>query len=125
MTHGGLWQKLARELVDFAESHPLRALESWICRACRRAKRLLGLGMIVLLRRINLRSALWAPPWLLPDPDLSESLHAEVFHALFPRPEPATPHPWPRKTWTRGMHWLIRAAQGRRRIRRSLQLAWP
>lgn len=112
LSHGGLWQALARALMDLPEGHPLRALESFICRAIRRAKRLLGLPMLVLLRRLGLRSALAAPPWLLPDPDLSETV---LRHAMAANSPAALRRHLP----------LLRRLAGVRRIPRSVQLGWP
>ncbi|WP_242662634.1 transposase, partial [Pseudoroseomonas deserti] len=73
LTHAGLWPRLLEALADAAPRHPLRAIEHFIVRATRRAHRILGLPLVVLIRRIGLRSALRAPPWLMPDPDLSET----------------------------------------------------
>jgi len=121
LTHAGLWQKLLEALVDLSPAHPLRKIESFICRACRRAHRILGLRFIVLIRRLGLRSALNGPPWLLPDPILSETL------ARFPLPDP----PADRRGLTahiallRGLRRLLRDARGRRSLPRSLRLAWP
>ena len=74
LTHAGLWERLLIALADCAPAHPLRQIEHLIVRACRRAHRILGIGFLVLIRRIGLRSALPGPPWLLPDPLLSETL---------------------------------------------------
>ena len=52
----------------------LRRLEHWLCRAFRRALRILKLPGIVLARRLGMESALNAPAFMLPDPDLSEPL---------------------------------------------------
>jgi hypothetical protein len=121
LTHAGLWRKLVEELVELPAEHPLQTLASWICRACRRARRLLGLRMIFLLRRLNLRSALWAPPWLLPDRDLSETLRTHVL-AMFRDRAPGQPPP--SRGWFRAMRWLHRAAGGRTAIPRAVQEAW-
>jgi len=113
LTHAGLWQRLLQDLADLNPGHPLRAIESFIVRACRRAQRILGLGFIVFIRRLGLRSALNGPPWLLPDPDLSESLRRS--------PLPARPSP----DHLRGLKHLLRIAAGRRSIPRCIRLAWP
>jgi hypothetical protein len=52
----------------------LRRLTHWLCRAWRRATRIVGLYAIRLARRLGLLSALKGPHWMLPDPDLSDSL---------------------------------------------------
>jgi transposase len=73
----GLWPRLLRALAD--PDHPgiavLRRLESWICRAYRRAWRVLGVPGVALARRLGFLSALRGPPWYLPDPDLSGHVH--------------------------------------------------
>ena len=121
LTHAGLWQRLLRALAEVPPAHPLRRIEAWICRACRRAHRILGLGFIVLIRRIGLRSALPGPPWLVADPDLSESLFR---------------HPIPLPDWTDRrsirrvralagtLRRLLGVTAGRRSLPRCLRLAW-
>ncbi|MCI0754556.1 transposase [Teichococcus vastitatis] len=122
LTHAGLWQRLLLALAEAAPAHPLRAIEHWICRAARRAHRILGLPLILLVRRIGLRSALPAPPWLLPDPLLSETLAALPVPAAPPRGRGG-------KAWHRAllgsMKRLLRDAGGRARIPRSVRLGWP
>ena len=75
LCHLGLWERLLRALSRPEAPPALRAIEHWIVRACRRATRLRGLRVIALARRLGFLSALKAPPWLLPDPDLSERVH--------------------------------------------------
>jgi len=109
LTHAGLWERLLQALHDAAPGHPLRAIESQICRAARRAHRLRGLGLLVLARRLGFRRALNAPPWMLPDPDLSETLL---------RHPPAAPDL--QRPWLRVLKTLI----GRRSIPPSVRRAW-
>lgn len=109
LTHAGLWERLLEALHDAAPGHPLRAIEGMICRAARRAHRLRGLGLLVLARRLGFRCALNGPPWLLPNPDLSETLL---------RAAPAAP------SWPGPLLRLLRMALGRRRIRASVRRAW-
>ena len=109
LTHAGLWERLLEALHDAGPLHPLRAIEALICRAARRAHRLRGLGLLVLARRLGFRRALNAPPWLLPDPDLSERLL-----------EAGPPAPEFQKPWLRVLKTLI----GRRRIAPSVRRAW-
>jgi hypothetical protein len=113
---------LLEALADTAPGHPLRQIEHRICRACRRAHRILGLRFLALIRRIGLRSALPAPPWLLPDALLSETL-ARV------RIQPPHEAPHGGKARLAGLvatlGRLQRAAGGRARIRRSVRLGWP
>ena len=67
-----LWMRLLQ--VVGAEDCPevLAQLTHRICCAFRRGVRLMGLRAIVLARRLRLYSALPAPSFWLPDPDLSE-----------------------------------------------------
>ncbi len=60
----------------------LRGLEYRICRAWRRAARLVGVGSLVLARRLGLLTALPCAPWFLPDPDLSEIVQTIVLRRL-------------------------------------------
>lgn len=112
LTHAGFWHALLRALAKAPPGHPLRALEYAICRACRRAARLGGLPLLRLVRCLGLRSALGAPPWLLPDPLLSETLHRLP---LGPRPGGGV---------LRSLGRLLRDAAGRARIPRSVRLGW-
>ncbi|WP_245614871.1 transposase [Muricoccus aerilatus] len=117
LTHAGLWERLLIALAEAPPTHPLRSVEHLIVRA----HRLLGLPFILLIRRIGLRSALPAPPWLLPDPDLS---------AFCARSLPATLPTTRRgiaalKTRLRALKHLFKASRGRARIPRSVRLAWP
>ncbi len=80
----GLWTRLLEALTD--PERPggavLRRLESWICRAYRRAWRILGVPGVALARRLGFLSALRGPSWLLPDPDLSERVFRRVDSVL-------------------------------------------
>jgi hypothetical protein len=51
----------------------LAGMLHWICCAYRRAIRVMGIGAVVLARRLCLASALTAPEHWLPNPDLSEA----------------------------------------------------
>ncbi|HEY8614292.1 MAG TPA: transposase, partial [Roseomonas sp.] len=87
----------------------------------RRAARLGGMPLILLIRKLGLRSALNGPPWLLPDPRLSEMLR----RAPLP-PLPRTPEQFAAaKTRLRSLAALAKAALGRTRIPRTVRLAWP
>lgn len=121
LTHAGLWQRLLEALADAAPGHPLRAVEHFILRATRRAHRILGLPLLALIRRIGLRSALPGPPWLLPDPDLSETL-ARI---RIPAAPPGRGGKGRHKALLRSLGRLLRDAGGRLRIRRSVRLGWP
>ena len=78
LSHLGLWERLLRALARLDAPPSLLALEHPIVRACRRATRLRGLRIIALARRLLFRSALRAPGWYLPDPDLSEWVHRRL-----------------------------------------------
>ena len=113
LTHAGLWHRLLRALADAPPSHPLRLLQHAICRAARLAARLGGMPLLILIRRLGLRAALPAPPWLLPDPLLSETV-ARLLRTL-----PLTGEN------LRSLMAVARTAGGRRRIPRSVRLSWP
>ncbi|WP_431283219.1 transposase [Humitalea sp. 24SJ18S-53] len=116
LTHGGLWQSLLQTLVTLDDDcHPLRRIESFITRACRRAHRILGLQFLILIRRLDIRSALNGPPWLLPDPDLSQILILHSLPALQRRDLPTI----------RLLRRVLRTVAGKKSIPRSVRLAWP
>ena len=112
LTHAGLWQRLLEALTDLAPSHPLRGIESFIFRACRRAYRILGLRFITLIRRLRMHSALPGPPWLVPDPILSERLRSAPFPDR------------PTKSYLVELRHLLRIAGGRAYLPRWMRLAW-
>lgn len=112
LVHDGFWHRLLRALAAAPPGHPLRALEYSICRACRRAARLGGLPLLALIRRLGLRAALNAPPWLLPDPLLSETLRRLPFSPNLPAEA------------LRSLFRLSRNVLGRASIPRSVRLAW-
>jgi len=122
LTHAGLWPRLLEALAEAAPAHPLRAIEHFIVRAARRAHRILGHRFLLLIRRIGLRSALPAPPWLLPDPLLSETLaRLPIRAALFATAAPRSG----RAAWFSSLSRLLRDAGGRARIPRAVRLGWP
>jgi transposase len=71
--HAGLWSMMLKFVAR--ERPGLEAIQYWVCRAFRRAWRIQGLAGLRLARRLGLDSALRAPSWLLPDPDLSDYYH--------------------------------------------------
>ncbi len=73
LTRAGLWHRLLHALKESPPNHPLRQIEYAILRATRRAARIGGMPLLLLIRRLDLRTALNGPPWLLPDPLLSET----------------------------------------------------
>jgi len=115
LTHAGLWQTLLEHLTDLEPEHPLRRIEAFIIRACRRAHRILGLGFIMLIRRLGLRSAMNGPPWMLPDPDLSESLLSHTLPAVL-RGDLVV---------IRLLRRVLRTLAGQKSIPRFVRLAWP
>ena len=120
LTHAGLWEHLLTLLAKSAPNHPLRTIEHRICRAARRAHRILGLGLILLARWLDLRAALPGPPWLLPDPDLSQTLARAKLPPFTGAYGTITPY----RRLLRGLAALHRAAAGRARIPRSVRLRW-
>jgi len=85
--HAGLWTRL---LTDAARKKALRPLRYRICRAYRAAIRVLGIRAIALARRLGFLTALPGPPWMLPDPILSETIMGCVkkVMVLYPLPDP-------------------------------------
>ena len=77
--------------------------------------------LLLLIRKLGLRTALKAPPWLLPDPHLSEIV------ARAPRPhlEPTRASLAAAKAHLKALTALARAALGRKRIPASVRNAWP
>jgi len=121
LTHAGLWERLLRALALPDAPPALLALEHWVCCACRRATRLRGLRIIVLARRLSFLSALRAPSWLLPDPDLSELVHRRLDPVLARLRTGALRVAPP--GFLRTCRYLLGAAAGRKRIPRCLQPA--
>lgn len=121
LTHRGLWQRLLETLAEAGPRHPLREIQHLICRACRRAHRILGLPFLALIRRLGLRDALNGPPWLLPDPDLSETLRRLP---LAPPQSPSRAAQEAHRTFLAALKRALRTAQGRARLPRSVRLAW-
>ncbi|MBE9603984.1 transposase [Acetobacteraceae bacterium H6797] len=121
LTHKGLWQRLLEALAEAGPRHPLREIAHSITRACRRAHRILGLPFLVLIRRLGLHAALNGPPWLLPDPDLSETLHRLPIH---PPQSPSRQAQKAHESFLASLRHALRMARGRARLRRSVRLAW-
>ncbi|WP_424811055.1 transposase [Roseococcus sp. YIM B11640] len=121
LTHAGLWERLLRTLAASPPGHPLHSLTRIICRATRRAIRLRGLPLIVLARRLKLTRALPAPPWMCPDPDLSEKL----FAMPIPRDIPRTRGQLNAVLgYLKSLGKCIGVAGGRRRIPRMIKAIW-
>ncbi len=72
--HKGVWSALLQAVAAPGAPLLLKRLTHWVCRAFRRALRILGVEGIRLARRLGLHSALNGPTWMLPDPDLSDAL---------------------------------------------------
>ncbi len=121
LSHAGLWERLLRALARHDVPPALRAVEHWVCCACRRATRLRGLRIIVLARRLGFLSALRAPSRLLPDPDLSE-LVCRRLDPVLERLRTGAQRLAP-PGFLRACGRLLGAAAGKRRIPRCLQPA--
>jgi len=80
--HAGLWSSMLKFVAR--ERSGMEAVQYFICRAFRRAWRIQGWPGIILARRLGLHSALRAPAFQLPDPDLSERVHRELIFPLMP-----------------------------------------
>ena len=117
----GLWVGLLRRLALLPRGHGLEALEYFICRAVRRAQRVLGLAGLAVVRAIGLLSALRAAPHRLPDPLLSERFHSEV---LIPGLAKLPGWPW-RLARARMREWqrILSRAKGPARWRRCWEPA--
>lgn len=80
--HAGLWSRLLERCCAPDAPPALRGLEYWLCRAARRAMRILGMAGILLAQRLGLLTALPMVPWMMPDVDLSNSLFRLVDRVL-------------------------------------------
>ncbi|MCB4823535.1 transposase [Roseicella aerolata] len=115
--HADLWTRLLKAVARRRCGRVLRGLRPWICAAYRRAWRLLGLRGIAIARRLGLFDALRAPPWMLPDPDLSEQALRHLHQRLAPGQPPMARETW--RLWLKVLRRLILPT----RIPRAL--AWP
>lgn len=82
LCHSGLWHELLHRLADAEPHSPLARIGHWILRACRRAERIAGQGFQRLIRRLRLLAGLPGPPWMLPNPLLSETLRRCLTDAI-------------------------------------------
>jgi transposase len=114
LIHAGAWEALLRAVAARAAPPPLAAVADWVAAGWRRARRLVGLGGLVLARRLGLSLAMPGPPWLLPDPDLSGTLQRLLPHLLL------APAGRAGREVLRSFRALLRASAGRRRIPRCL-----
>jgi transposase len=118
LTHAALWERLLQALYGLEPTHPLYGLRRIIFRCCRRAARIRGLRLIMLARRLGFEQALPGPPWMVADPDLSESLrrwqlrHRDNFPAFVRR-------------WGKTLRTLLTLAGGRPNMPRAVRLALP
>jgi hypothetical protein len=109
LVHAGAIHRLLAAAARARPGDALHDLRHRLCLVARRAIRIGGLPLIALIRRLGLTKALPAPPWLLPDPNLSETLR---------RIPPETPNA------AKPLARLLRLAAGRARIPRILRLLW-
>jgi transposase len=121
LTHAGLWQDLLNYLARVPHTDPLRAIEHLITRACRRAARLCGLGLVILIRRLGLVSALPGPPGQVANPILSETIARFPITPLRRLTEAAIAATRVRIALLRHLH---RGAGGVQRLPRASRLAW-
>lgn len=120
LTHAGLWEKLLRVIKDNDPIDPLNEIAPLIFRARRRAIRLRGLALIVLIRRLGFLTALNGPPNKLPNPDLSEKLK----RMGLPGPPKDRRHFVAYLGYLKALRHLHRLAGGIRHIPRRLCLGW-
>lgn len=121
LTHQGFWEHLLLALAAAPEDHPLRNILGLICRAARRAVRLRGLRIIVLARRLRLLRALPAPPWFLPNPDLSEYVRSRPIPKKIPESRRARAA---LDEYLGALRKLLVTAAGRRRIPGIIKRMW-
>ena len=120
LTHAGSWEKLLHAIKESSPNDPLREIAPLICRACRRAIRILGLRFITLARRLGFLSALNGPPSKLPNPDLSEKLKA----MRLPAPPRTRQQTAAYLGYLKALKHLHRMAGGIKYIPRRLRLGW-
>ena len=108
LAHAGFWSRLLFALRHKAAPPALRGMEYWLCRAARRAMRLLRMQGLVLARRLGLASALPMWPWHMPDWDLSQTTFAVVDRVLARLPEV-----WPRHGTLTCLGRCLKLAGGR------------
>ena len=82
LSDAGLWERLLRALARPDAPAALRAVEHWVCCACRRVGCRRDLPIITTAWRLGFLSALRAPPHMLPDVDLSERVHRWMLPVL-------------------------------------------
>jgi hypothetical protein len=113
--HAGVWTRLLQALAAPDCPPVLQRLAPWICRAYRRGLRILGLRGMLLAKRLGLLSALPAPWWMLPKPDLSQSCQP-LFQALRARlRERIAARDWAgTRPFFQALHWLHRWLGGQR-----------
>ncbi|MCB4824960.1 transposase [Roseicella aerolata] len=109
LTHNGLWLRLLEALADADCPAALRAIEYWLCRAARRAMRLLQMAGLVLARRLQLWTALPMLPWMMPDPDLSEWVFRRIQQEIRD-----IPRRWPPPGFLRAAGKVLAVVGGRR-----------
>ena len=109
LAHAGAIHRLLIAAANARPGEALHDLRDRLCRVARRAIRIGGLPLIALIRRLGLTKALPAPPWLLPDPNLSETLRRIA-------PD--------RREVRKPLARLLRFTAGRRKIPRILRLLW-
>jgi transposase len=66
-THKRAWEQLLK-FVASRHNKVSPAIVWWVCKAFRRARRIMGIKGYMLARRLGMDSALPAPSWFLPDP---------------------------------------------------------
>ena len=115
LTHTGLWEQCLKALAAAKPGNPLRELEPILCRCARRSYRLRGLRLILAARRLSIYRALPGPSWLLPDPDLSETVHEIAIWGLQNRRGFI-------QRWGKTLRRVLTVAIGRRRLSRDLRL---
>ena len=118
LSDAGLWERLLRALALPDAPAALRAIEHWICCACRRVGCRKDLRVITTARRLGFLSALRAPTHMLPDMDLSDRVHRWIKSVLGHMDEGGM-RAVPRGFFLEARRWLTLSG-GRARIPRAV-----
>ena len=123
-THKGAWEQLLKFVANHHDVSP--AVTWWVCKAFRRARRIMGIRGYMLARRLGMDSALPAPSWWLPDPVVWEFSLQTWFPRMIETLRSKVPIP-EKRAMIRAVMGLWRIAGGRSRITRAMapELVFP
>ena len=124
-THKRGWEQLLK-FVASRHNKVSSAIVWWVCKAFRRARRIMGIKGYMLARRLGMDSALPAPSWFLPDPvvqrfadDIYLPRLADILRQKARWPE--------KRAHIKIMRWLYTLAGGKRSVSRWMapELMFP